>query len=302
VAGADPSARRWDGAQALDLAGEAGLTSAVELLVLVMNQRTDGDQAGPGDDDDGGVPDGECPPLICNLGASCFIDALAQPLSCLTVLRESAIAGDPQLGGFAELGPLFDLMRQYEMVEWDGDAFEDRFGVRRDAQDCFELFRDLFQKVTLPDVLGSFTIRSRVTINRRVLPSGDCAEPTFVVAVPDHDVSVPGVWLEDLLASEVRPMNEGARAFARKVVLVPPVFVVELNRVDADSEPDQDGAYRVRPTQVLFPPIIDLGPIFGIGSEAVRVLRAVVVHGDSDGEAGHFWSYVGLGDRWWELK
>jgi hypothetical protein len=87
----------------------------------------------------------------------------------------------------------------------------------------------------------------------------------------------------------------------RTVVRVPPVFVIELNRLYEDTGPDGGGSLQVRDTPVLFPPAIDLNPILGLGQETVRVLRAVVVDGGSQGGEGHFWSYVGLGERWFEL-
>jgi hypothetical protein len=47
----------------------------------------------------------------------------------------------------------------------------------------------------------------------------------------------------------------------------------------------------------MFPPWYDFAPIFGLAESAIRVLRGVVV----DGGYGHFWSYIGSGDRWFEL-
>jgi hypothetical protein len=59
------------------------------------------------------------------------------------------------------------------------------------------------------------------------------------------------------------PLLSGEREGARKVVGVPQIFVVELNRVPAGAEADDEGAYTLWPTPVLFPPVIDLGSIFG---------------------------------------
>ena len=107
--------------------------------------------------------------------------------------------------------------------------------------------------------------------------------------------------MEDVLWREVQSVSDGGTQMRRTVVRVPPVFVIELNRLYEDSGPDGDGSLQVRDTPVLFPPAIDLDAIFGLGEETVRVLRAVVVDGGSQGGEGRFWSYVGLGDRWFEL-
>jgi hypothetical protein len=107
--------------------------------------------------------------------------------------------------------------------------------------------------------------------------------------------------LEDVLLREVEQVSDGGTNMGLTVVRGPSVLVIELNRLYEDSGLDGDGSFRVRDTPVLFPPAFDLDPIFGLGEETVRVLRAGVVDGGSQGEEGRFWSYVGLGDRWFEL-
>jgi hypothetical protein len=46
---------------------------------------------------------------------------------------------------------------------------------------------------------------------------------------------------------------------------------------------------------------LELAPVSGFGEGTVRVLRSVVVDDDSQGDQGHLWSCVELGDRWFEL-
>lgn len=242
------------------------------------------------------------PPVICDLGSSCFVDALAQPLSRVTALREAVTAESATgLGRFTELSELFRMMNTHDMVEWDGYAFDDLF-TPRDAHDCFEIFHEMFKDVSHEDVLGAFSFRSTIGVNRR--SKSKISEQTFVVAVPDppagSEVAVPGVQLEDLLVAEVEPLRGGPRQFVRTVESLPPVFVIELNRVDIPDE-EAVGEFVERPTQVLFPPVLPLEEIFRVDGSGIYVLSGVVVHGESDGETGHFWSYVREGARWWEL-
>jgi hypothetical protein len=71
------------------------------------------------------------------------------------------------------LGRLFEMMGQYDMVDWDGDAFEDLFEHRVDAQDVFEVFHALFEGLTHEAVLEAFMIQTEVTFNRQ--GEGGCA-------------------------------------------------------------------------------------------------------------------------------
>jgi hypothetical protein len=107
--------------------------------------------------------------------------------------------------------------------------------------------------------------------------------------------------LENVLFREIQPVSDGGTQMRRRVMRVPPVFMIELNRLCEDSGPVWDGWFQVRDTPVLFPMAIDLEPIFGLGEETVRVLWTVAVDGGSQGDEGHFWRSVGFGARWFEL-
>jgi hypothetical protein len=231
-------------------------------------------------EDEGNRPGVRSPPIICDLGSSRFVAALARPLSYVTVLRAAAFAEDDEVfPGLCEAD--------------DG------------ADGCFQICDRLMEGVTDRAVIESFKVETIVAINIRNQIRDQ--RPTFVVGIPEpavvrrNEPVPPGVRLEDVLWREVQPVSGGGTQMRRTVVRVPPVFVIELNRLCEDSGPDGDGGFQVRDTPVLFPPAIDLDPIFGLGEETVLGLRAVVVDGGSQGDEGHIWCYVGLGDRWFEL-
>jgi hypothetical protein len=144
------------------------------------------------------------------------------------------------------------------MVEWDRVVFPAELETDGDAHHCFRIFRTLFDEVTHQTIRELFTVRWNVMCVRE-----QCSveRPTLVVSVPapampsqEDELVPPGVTLEDLVFREFQPPSDGGRQMSRTVVRVPPVFVIELNRVDQDSGADEDGCYLVRVTQVLFPP------------------------------------------------
>jgi hypothetical protein len=153
-----------------------------------------------------------------------------------------------------------------------------------------------WEVVTVQAVIGSSKVETNVAINTRIHNRGQ--RSTFVLGVPDpvvfrsHGAMPPGVRLQDVLLRAVRPVSDGGTHMRRRVVHVPPVFAIQLNRLYEGPGRVGDG---VRDTPVLFPPAIGLDPIFGLGEATVRVLRAVVVDGDSQGDEGHLWNHAELG-------
>jgi hypothetical protein len=121
--------------------------------------------------------------MICDLGSSRFVTALAHPLSCVTVLREAAFAEDAGSGRLAELGRLFGMMADEDLVECDDEVFPGLCEADHGAQSCFQIFDRLMEGVTDWAVIESFKVETIVANNIRNQIRDQ--RPTFVVGVPE---------------------------------------------------------------------------------------------------------------------